>query len=384
MTTSILLAVAALGLRTTLAASTSYPECLSFGMDFQNDGAYFQNSLSNDNFTFVSQFDNCQDDFAYNILIDPKGDQVLCSDTPLRPDDTNQLSTCPVKKSELISGDWSVVIMSDNGDGESIAYERDFKLSVGPQSTSTFTPTATATMVSVPVVTVTSTSTDTLITVLDPTTVTSPSTTITPTKTVTPARVTSTTTKALLTLKFTAYSIDIAKVTSTKTASCKHPTRQPTCDPKAKIRPTVGPFAKKNSVKFRREIEEEKVRFVEERRIRIEARAPDPQPLIVTDANTNNWPTITITSTAPATTATDITTALTTSTSTPPPVTVLQGKKTAAVVTVTAATPTRTVTRYNIATSVTTKTLRYVYTIRTTVTPPAVSAACKTAGGVLL
>ena len=30
--------------------------CRSYGMDFQSGGYYFQNSLSNDNFTFVEQF----------------------------------------------------------------------------------------------------------------------------------------------------------------------------------------------------------------------------------------------------------------------------------------------------------------------------------------
>lgn len=38
-------------------------------------------------------FIDCQNDFAYNILVNPSGDQVLCSDTNLTPDDTNMLST---------------------------------------------------------------------------------------------------------------------------------------------------------------------------------------------------------------------------------------------------------------------------------------------------
>jgi len=32
-------------------------ECHSYGLDFQNNGHYFQNSLSTDNFTFVQEFD---------------------------------------------------------------------------------------------------------------------------------------------------------------------------------------------------------------------------------------------------------------------------------------------------------------------------------------
>jgi hypothetical protein len=40
-----------------IGASTVSADCVSYGMDFQNGGSYFQNSLSNENFTFVSQFE---------------------------------------------------------------------------------------------------------------------------------------------------------------------------------------------------------------------------------------------------------------------------------------------------------------------------------------
>lgn len=46
----------AVGLLARYAESTS-TECVSYGMDFQNGGSYFQNSLSSDDFTFVSRFD---------------------------------------------------------------------------------------------------------------------------------------------------------------------------------------------------------------------------------------------------------------------------------------------------------------------------------------
>ena len=67
--------------------------CLSYGVDFHSDGVYFQNSLSSDDFTFVSQFQGCQSDVANNILVDPNGDETLCSNTNLTPDLTDQLST---------------------------------------------------------------------------------------------------------------------------------------------------------------------------------------------------------------------------------------------------------------------------------------------------
>lgn len=67
--------------------------CVSFGVDFQDGQSYFQNSLSNDPFTFVSEFQGCQADVANNILVDPNGDEILCSNTNLTPDLTPELST---------------------------------------------------------------------------------------------------------------------------------------------------------------------------------------------------------------------------------------------------------------------------------------------------
>lgn len=112
--------------------------CKSYGIDFQDEGSYFQNKSSADPFTFVSTFEGCEDDYATNILVDPKGDQVLCSNTDLQPDDTLQMSTCPLNKNELWTGDWSVIILSNNADnGWPIAYMRDFALKVDYPTTTT-------------------------------------------------------------------------------------------------------------------------------------------------------------------------------------------------------------------------------------------------------
>ena len=53
------------------------------------------------------------------------------------------MSTCPLDKDQLYSGAWSVILISNNGNGDPIAYERDFSLTVGEPVTSTFTPTVT-------------------------------------------------------------------------------------------------------------------------------------------------------------------------------------------------------------------------------------------------
>jgi len=80
---------------------------------------------------------DCNRDESYNILVDPAGNQELCTNTELTPDDVPRLSTCPIRKNQLVSGNWSIIIISNNGDGYPLAAQRDFVLSVGPQSTST-------------------------------------------------------------------------------------------------------------------------------------------------------------------------------------------------------------------------------------------------------
>lgn len=83
----------------------------------------------------------CEKDVATNILVDPNSDEHLCSDTDLQPDDVEELSTCPLLKNQMFSGLWSVLILSNNGGGEPIAYMRDFDLAVGIPATTTYTPT---------------------------------------------------------------------------------------------------------------------------------------------------------------------------------------------------------------------------------------------------
>lgn len=58
----------------------------------------------------------------------------------------------PLNKNQLTSGEWSVVVLSNNGaSGEPIAYQRDFYLSVGVIPTHTVTPTVTGTAVVTPI-----------------------------------------------------------------------------------------------------------------------------------------------------------------------------------------------------------------------------------------
>jgi hypothetical protein len=131
--------------------------CHCYGIDFQNEGSYFINSQSNAQFTCVSQFENSQGDPAYIILIrdDEDDDQWECTSVPTTPDNTAQLSTCPITKDQMTTGNWSIITMGNNNNGTAFAWQRNFYLSVGVPETTTITPTVTFTQTTTPSATVT-------------------------------------------------------------------------------------------------------------------------------------------------------------------------------------------------------------------------------------
>lgn len=130
--------------------------CQVFGIDFQNGGSYFINSASNANFTIVSQFEGCNNDTATIMLVnDQTSDEYECTSVPTVPNDVSQTSTCPIEKSQLVSGNYSILTLGNNGNGNPFAYERDFVLTVGLQQTVTVTATADCTYTSYPATTTT-------------------------------------------------------------------------------------------------------------------------------------------------------------------------------------------------------------------------------------
>ena len=288
--------------------------CVSYGVDFQSGGSYFQNISSTSPFTFVSLFEGkarllfvlttlneagCQDDVANNILVDPNGDEYQCTDTDLTPPDSDQLSTCPLDKDEMYSGDWPVVIISNNGDAEPIAYERDFYLSVGVPATVTYTPTVTLSSTTTPLVNSTTLVTDLVSTTVNAT-VTSPSATMKPTTTVTPKKVTVSSTKTMATVSKIHYTVVPKVIVQTHTASCHVPMRQQHPDPKCTFTPTLIKAAALEtsaskahardvagrSVPLDREVRiaERKAALAE--RAVLEKRSPDNATTTVTDTNT--------------------------------------------------------------------------------------------------
>lgn len=362
-----------------------FADCESFGIDFTSGGTFFQNKNSSDPFTALQEFTGCQDDTAHNVFVDPNGDQTECSETPLTPDNEPQLITCEDwPKEKLYDGDWSILIISNNGDeGEPIAYQRDFSLTVGTQETTTVTPTVTVTNQETPVVNVTSTITDVITSTADASTITSGR----GTHTITPKPTTVTSTRGLITLTQRTQTWQVIPSTKTVAASCSIKPTHHVKDPIASIVPTVlgplnsivedvinlnkgiiggilnkafKPFGRSRTnagFHFKREIlegrvpsEEIKKAFVAERRELLAKnalvkRAPDARTKTVTY---DTAVTSTISDVAPATTQTITTTVESTTISTPPPVT-------AGPITITAKQSTRT-KQINLPIVVTTKT----------------------------
>jgi len=196
------------------AAAQNCTTCQSFGTDFVDGGSFFQNSQSTANFTAYQEFTGCQPDYSDNILVDPNGNQYVCNTTPLTPSDTPELVTCPIQEDQMYSGNWTIVVISNNGDCDPIDYMREFYVSVGPQVTTTATPLTSTTA--------TSTVTDTVITTQSASaTITGseslvviPNTGVT-VRTVTPSATTSITFVALYTVKVTTSVTSTAQATST-------------------------------------------------------------------------------------------------------------------------------------------------------------------------
>ncbi|KAF2255605.1 hypothetical protein BU26DRAFT_443779 [Trematosphaeria pertusa] len=378
-----------------LAASDPNSICYSYGVDFVDEGHYFINTLSNEQFTCVSTFKGCNNDVADVLFVDPNGDEVLCSQIPTTPEDTPELSTCPILKSQMVSGDWIILILGNNDDGQPFAWQRDLYLTCGPQATTTSTPTATFDVTSTPVVTSTSTSTFVITSEFGPTaTFTLPSATAKKTKTITPKPVTTTATKTFTRTKYT-WTKELSIVTKTETATCttskskpdKPCTYSPTLlHPAALETPTSLPRMHRFMRKADRAVDVEYARarieaakLKRDRKARVAApiakRAPDEPTITITASPPVN---ITVTHTAPATTQIETTAITSTTTTTLPPVTVYSGIYTS---TITLPTPTKTRLAFKYAVTTSTKTFRATWTSTTTITPSASIPACKSRGG---
>jgi len=119
-----------------------------------------------------------------------------------------------------VSGDWSVILYSNNGQCAPFAAQRNFVLSVGQQQTSTVTPAVTFTTTTTPVLLKTVTSTSTMMYYAPTPTVTSSTLVKQKTRTVTPIKSTVLVTKSLAIKTVTSYDLLVSNKLVTKTAKC--------------------------------------------------------------------------------------------------------------------------------------------------------------------
>lgn len=290
-----------------LCLSQECEDCQSYGIDFLNGGSYFQNSDSTEAFTALQELDGCANDTSNNIFVDAYGDQFECTQSQLQPDNTPQLVTCPVNKNELVDGDYSLLILSNNGECDPIAYQRDFILAVGPQQTETVRPTLTISTISTPVVTVIETSTTVITQTANPVTTTVPRATLSPTFTKYPLPSITIVPKPIFTITKTKQIVNIV--------STKFITTTPECqktmaimgrvpDPVARISATIAgldierreapvPTAHSGTTEFKRAILEGravhpdvKAKFLQERSegLALNKRFPDEPVLTITDS----------------------------------------------------------------------------------------------------
>ncbi|KAI1767325.1 hypothetical protein GGR53DRAFT_123575 [Hypoxylon sp. FL1150] len=195
--------------------------CSSYGVDYVNGGSYDIDASSNDNFTFTTIFQGCEQETVKPVLLDPSGSQHPCSAVSTTPAGEQVTSTCEMRYSDMTSGLYKITIL-----GMSIGVQRTIALTVGTPSTITITATPTV-IVGVtstpPASTIFETISQTQTTTLAPGTVTAPCAGITQTITITPKAPTITSTHTItrtVTDKVTSHSI----VTITKTASCHYST----------------------------------------------------------------------------------------------------------------------------------------------------------------
>lgn len=126
--------------------------CTTYGVDFEDGGSYFINANSNASFTFVSKFDGCNNDTASLQLVNQDtSDQYDCGEVPTVPNNASQTATCQIRKDQLVPGNYLIIAIGNNGNGQPFALQRQFTIQVGPQMTTTFRRTAAIT--TTPVVT---------------------------------------------------------------------------------------------------------------------------------------------------------------------------------------------------------------------------------------
>ncbi|CAK4030452.1 Hypothetical predicted protein [Lecanosticta acicola] len=339
--------------------------CSTFGIDFQDGGSYFINSQLNESFTAVSEFEGCNNDTASVVLVnDQSSDQYECTSVPTVPNDTPEMTTCPITNNEMSSGNWSLILIGNNGNGNPFAYQRDFYLTVGVPNTTTVTSTVTFTETSTPIATITSISTDIITSTVGGNVVTQPGGTNVRTATGRAVTVTSTVVKPK---RFTRWTSEVKSLTATITPSCTVPARPDFPDPRCHIYPTVVPVPSN---------------------LYIQTQGNQQAPMHKLARRSPDSPTVTVTASdvdSTTTTVTASTSTVTGESATTETVTTTRAGQTlrgdVALKTTTIAGSTRTITKVSYSVAYETKTFSLTWTYRVTSTPAASASACKRKGG---
>jgi hypothetical protein len=280
--------------------------CESYGIDFKNNKSYFININSNESFTAVSEFYDCAEP-ARVILITPKNESIFCSDVATSPDYTDETSTCPILKNQMYTGDWTLVLLDNNGNGSSFNANRHLHLSVGAQVTSVVIPTITVSVTQTPTSTVNATITDVDSTTLAPASVTSiASNAKTQTVTYYPPRET-VTTSSTATVKRTKTSFTWTIKTYTETKLCAVAFAAMTADPSADpsllsiAQAAIASASPTASIARRARTRRDVTKIVQVAKrnvVNLAKRAPDSATVTSTDTNTAHWISVTSSYTA--------------------------------------------------------------------------------------
>lgn len=282
--------------------------CESYGVDFKDNRDYFINIKSNESFTAASEFYNCQEP-ARAILITPKNQSIFCSDVPTSPDYTDETTTCPILKNQMYSGDWTLILLDNNGNASTFNAKRRLHLNVGEQVTSTVIPTITLSVTQTPTSIVNATITDVESVTLAPSSVTSLASSA-ETQTVTsypPRQTIEISSTATITRTRTRFTYTVKTYTETEICANVFAALEadPTADASllsiasaaiATASPTAAPARR---ARIRRDIT--KVVQVEKRNsVKLAKRTPDSATVTSTDTNTAHWSSVTSSFTAPA------------------------------------------------------------------------------------
>ncbi|OTB01475.1 hypothetical protein M426DRAFT_266203 [Hypoxylon sp. CI-4A] len=197
-------------------------QCSSYGVDYVNGGSYDIDASSNDNFTFTTIFQGCDQESVTPVLLDPNNKQHPCSAVNTTPAGEQVTSTCEIVYSSMASGLYKIVIR-----GDSIGVQRTIALTAGTPATITITatPTVIVGVTSTPdATTIYKTISQTETITLKPGTVTEPCDGTTQTLTITPSAPTVTSTYFITQTITDKTTTKKSTTTITKTASCHYST----------------------------------------------------------------------------------------------------------------------------------------------------------------